>query len=229
MVPGARCGNPEAVRDPSPGVSAYTGGVSRRCGTALALACCVAVAACATRSTRPASSAEDPKFSLSSYIEEGDLVALIVGTRPTGHRADENYIPFEVAIVNKGLKGLTLTRESFTLVDEQGNEYPTVGRDELSRGYGNIDLDRRLGEIAPVVRGRYTSYKQVPSTLTPSFDKPLEQKLSLYRFSYALDFLYFPRPPTGVRGHHFEVFMRAPELEDPVFVRVKVPGKREES
>jgi hypothetical protein len=181
--------------------------------------------ACATRATPSADSVVDPKFSMSSFIEDGSLVALIVGTRPTAHKAAESYVPFEVAVVNKGLAGLTLTRESFTLVDEQGNEYPTVGREELSRGYGNIDLDRRLGEIAPVVRGRYQSYAHVPSTLTASFDHPMEQRLSLHRFSYAVDFLYFPRPATGIGGRRFTLFMRAAELPDAVFVKVQVPGK----
>lgn len=194
---------------------------------ALTLASTLVASACTTRAIQSADAVVDPKFSLSSYIEDGALVSLIVGTRPTGHKASEAYIPFEVAIVNKGLESLTLTRESFTLVDEEGHEYPTVGREELSRGYGNIDLDRRLGEIPEVVRGRYQSYAQVPSTLTPSFDKPMEQRLSLHRFSYALDFIYFPRPPSGVRGRRFSVFMRAPELPDPVFVKVQVPGKRE--
>jgi hypothetical protein len=201
--------------------------VGRSLTTALTLAASAVVLSCATRATSSAQAVVDPKFSLSSYIEDGSLVALIVGTRPTGHRASKAYIPFEVAIVNKGLESLTLTRESFTLVDEEGNEYPTVGREELSSGYGSIDLDRQLGEIPEVVRGRYQSYAQVPSVLTPSFDKPMERKLSLHRFSYALDFLYFPTPPTGVAGRRFSVFVRAPELAEPVFVKVQVPGKRE--
>lgn len=182
--------------------------------------------ACATaRRPAPGPDALDPKFSIASYIEEGAEVALIVGTRPTGFKEDEPYVPFEIAIVNKGLERLSLTRESFTLVDEEGNEYPAVGRDELARSYGNVDLDRRLGEIGPIVRGRFQAYTQVPSVLTPSFDKPIDRRLYLRRFNFAVDFLYFPRPATGVRGRRFELFMRAPELEAPVFVKLRVHGK----
>ena len=39
------------------------------------------------------------------------------------------------------------------------------------------------------------------------------------RFSYAVDFVYFPQPQNGIRGRHFEMFLYAEELENPVFVR----------
>ena len=89
---------------------------------------------CAGKKEAPGPDDLDPKFSMSSYIEDGSLVALIVGTRPARSRETRDYIPLEIGIANHALPGLTLTRESFTLVDENGNRYPAVGRDELSRG-----------------------------------------------------------------------------------------------
>jgi hypothetical protein len=164
----------------------------------------------------------DPKLSQSTYIEEGSLVALIVGTRVTRYRENRPYIPLEIAVLNKGLSSLTFAAESFTLVDEEGNRYSTVGFEELQKGYGNVDLDRRLGEVPPVVRGTRQGYTELPSTLTGSFDKPITQRVHLPKFGYITDIIYFPTPASGVKGRKFELFLDAPELEDPVFVRFQV-------
>jgi hypothetical protein len=174
----------------------------------------------------PGPDALDPKFALSSYIEEGELVALIVGARAAQFREDRPFIPLELAVVNKALPSLSLTRESFTLVDELGNEYPAVSGKELEKGDYNADLDVRLNEIAPVVRGRWQAFVQVPSNFTTTFNRAMERNANMQRFSYILDYLYFPHPETPVKGHRFELWMRAPELADPVFVRFAVGGKR---
>lgn len=183
----------------------------------------LALAACASTARR-APGDVDPKLSQSSYIEEGNLLALIVGTRVARYREERGYIPFEVGVVNKGLASLSFTAESFTLIDEEGNRYSTVGFEELKNGYGNIDLDRRLEELAPVVRGSYQSYQERPSTLTASFDKPIVQRVSLPKYTFAVDIIYFPKPSTGVKGKRFELFLTAPELQDPAFVKFEVAG-----
>ena len=46
--------------------------------------------------------------------------------------------------------------------------------------------------------------------------------ISLPKFGYMNDFLYFPRPPAGVKGHYFELFMSSPDLPDPAFVKFEV-------
>lgn len=187
------------------------------------VAAAAALAACVSTEKR-APSDVDPKLSQSSYIEEGNLLALIVGTRVARYREERNYIPFEVGVVNKGLASLSFTAESFTLIDEEGNRYSTVGFDELKKGYGNIDLDRRLEELAPVVRGSYQAYQERPSTLTASFDKPIVQRVFLPKFAFVVDVIYFPKPSTGVKGKKFELFLTAPELQDPAFVKFEVAG-----
>jgi hypothetical protein len=197
------------------------------------LLCCSAaftvlvLAGCATRQPLDTSvSGPDPKLTLTAYKAEGKLVALVAGTRVAQVRGNSDYIPLEVAIVNKGLKGLALTPESFELIDENGTRYPVVAHAELARNYGDIDTDRRLAELPGVIAGLYGSYTRVDSVLTTSFDKPLAQDLFIPRFSYAVDFLYFAAPAAGVRGHRFELFMTSPDLEDPVFVKFAVKGKK---
>ena len=62
----------------------------------------------------------DRTLTTHSYIEEGSLVTFVVDTRATGIRANDAFIPLEVAVANRGLKNLTITRESFQLIDEDG-------------------------------------------------------------------------------------------------------------
>ena len=166
------------------------------------------------------------KFALSSYIEEGDLVALIVGARQAGIVKESDYMPLEIGVANKGLSQLTLTPESFVLVDEDGNRYPAIPSTELYREYRRVDVDRRLGEILPVLLGRFPLYSLVPSNFTPSFDFPAPLKRPvLQRHALMQDLIYFPSPATGVRGRTFELFLSSPELESPVFVRFRVASK----
>ena len=180
----------------------------------------LALPACST--ARRAPSDLDRKLSQSSYIEQGKLMALVVGTRVTRLRENRPYIPLEVSVVNKGLASISFTAESFTLVDSEGNRYSPVGFDELKKDYGSIDIDRRLEEVAPTVRGTFQAYEERPSSLTGSFDKPIVQKVFLPKFSFMVDMIYFPTPAGGVRGRRFELFFEAPELPDPVFVRFEV-------
>jgi len=167
----------------------------------------------------------DAKLANSTWIEDGRLVALIVSSRATGFRLKRAYIPIEVAIANRGVKSLTLTRESFTIGDVRGRRYPLAGRKELADGYGgSVDLDRRnLTEAAPIVLGKFQSLTRVPSNFSPGFDNPIAlDRVFLPRFSYLLDFLYFPTPEGYVAGEPLELRVAAPELQDPIFVRFTV-------
>jgi hypothetical protein len=167
----------------------------------------------------------DPKLAQATWIEEGSQVALIVSTRAARYRLRQPFLPLEVSVVNRGLEGLTLSRESFTLVDARGNRYPMAGREELSEGYGgSTDLDRRnFTEATSIVLGKYQSYSYVRSNFTPGFDNSIAiDRVALPRFSYLLDFLYFPKPPEFIEGEPLELLLSAPELGDPVFVRFTV-------
>jgi hypothetical protein len=167
----------------------------------------------------------DPKLAQATWIEEGTQVVLIVSTRAARYRLKQPFFPVEVAVVNRGLEGITLTRESFTLADSRGNRYPMAGREELREGYGgSTDVDRRnFTEATPIVLGKFQSYSYVGSNFTPGFDNSIAvDRIALPRYSYILDFVYFPTPPGFVQGEPLELLLSAPELEDPVFVRFTV-------
>jgi hypothetical protein len=189
-------------------------------------------AACAPRGelrTRDAAGL-DPKLSTFAYAEEGNLVSLIVDTRATRYRESTGYIPLEICVVNRGLPTLTLTREAFVLVDEAGNRYPTASPRELLEGYEYLDMDRRLTSLPEVLLPRFATYTRLPSQFSPLrqaargpyVSNIVRDSLTLPRFGYLIDFLYFPMPKTGVRERRFELFLEAPELPAPVFVKFAV-------
>ena len=96
----------------------------------------VLVSACATRQPIEGQkhSGLDKKLSTFAYIEEGRIATLIVNTKATRDRDGQLYMPLEIAVANSGLRQLAVTRESFTLVDEDGNRYPMAGPRELLQG-----------------------------------------------------------------------------------------------
>jgi hypothetical protein len=172
----------------------------------------------------------DRKLSAFAFIEDGALIDLIVGTRPTRFRENESYIPFEIAIANRKLKQLTLTRESFVLMDETGNRYPCASPRELLEGYEFLDLDRNpiLAELIQIILTKYAAFSRYPSNFSPTRGVDLSRRgtvrdmISLPKFGYFIDMLYFPTPPGGVKGHLFEIHVTSPDLVDPIFVKFEV-------
>lgn len=166
-----------------------------------------------------------PKLALSTYYEEGTQLAIIVGVRPALFRKDRPYIPLEIAVVNKGLPLITVSRESFVLVAAQGKSLPAVSSEELSHASGSRDLDGRLGEIESVIERRYGepgrgTYIRVRSNLTPGFDDAIARDpVPLNRFSYMVDMIYFPNPGLEKGTGPFDLLVRVPELPDPLVVR----------
>lgn len=171
----------------------------------------------------------DRKLSTFAYIEEGDLVTVIVDVLATRDRGEHAYVPVEVAIANQGLKHLRLTRESFSLVDDAAQRYPLSTARELIEGYDLLDHDRRVAELAKILPSRFATFTRYPSRFSPqpmaSGDRPslVLDSVTLPRYGYLLDVLYFPMPVGGVNGKTLELFVESADLPDPVFVRFSVP------
>lgn len=198
---------------------------------AVAATVCLALAGCAAglremRGTEAGS--VDRTLSPFSYIEEGDLVMLVVGTKAARDRDNSPFMPVEVLIANKGQRQLALTRESFTLVDDEGNRYPVASPQELYAGYEFLDLDRSamLSELPAVVGSKVAAFTRYPSKFSPTRQAQnagtVQDLVSLPRYGYLYDYIYFPKPPGGIRGQRFELFVDSPHLEDPVFVKFLV-------
>ena len=175
----------------------------------------------------------DRKLSTFAYIEEGDLMTLIVDINATRYREGSPYMPLEIAIANRGLRQIVLTRESFTLLDREGNRYPAASPTELIENYEFLDLDRnQMAEIPGIVFNKFAAMQQYPSRFSPMrtakvFENNVVRDLvSVPKHGYIIDFIYFPTPPTGIEGQTFELFVDSESLEDPVFVKFEVPARR---
>lgn len=202
---------------------------------ALGLALLPWLVACGTRTPIEGQPAPDldRKFSTFAWIEQGDLITFIVGTQAARYRDNSEFMPIEIAIANNGVKNVVLTRESFVLIDEEGNRYPAAAPRELLEGYDFLDLDRdRLGELEGLVNSKFAAFTRYNSKFSPTHSanmdlvpggtKTVRDMISLPRYGYLVDYLYFPKPATGIKDHRFELFLEARELPDPVFVRFEV-------
>jgi len=169
----------------------------------------------------------DEKLSTFAWKEDGNLIALIVDTRAARYVEEANYMPLEISVANRGLKELVLTRESFTLVDETGQKYPVVGPQELLENYDFLDRDRQtLAELFGIVDQKFSTFTLYPSKLSPSrTGGVVRDQVTLPKFGYMVDFIYFPKPATGVKDHKFELQMSSPALpadNNPIFVKFMV-------
>jgi hypothetical protein len=185
---------------------------------------------CATREPLRGQSVSgfDRKLSTYAYIEEGEIVTLIVDTRPARDKDGRTYVPFEIAVANHGLRRLQLTLESFTLLDKDGNRYPAAHPRELLQNYEMLDFDRGLGEIEGITVNRFGAMARYPSNFSPTRTLSVggtnivQDVVSLPKHGYIIDFIYFPAPRTGIRDQPFELFLDSPDLPDPVFVKFEV-------
>ncbi len=180
----------------------------------------------------------DDKLSTFAWKEDGNLVALIADTRPARYVEEANYMPLEIAVANRGLNELVLTRESFTLVDETGQKYSVVAPQELLQNYDFLDRDRAtLAELFGIVDQKFSTFTYYPSKLSPTktggpfAPSPpgaggvVRDQVTLPKFGYMVDFIYFPKPATGVKDHRFELQMSSPALpadNNPIFVKFMV-------
>jgi len=167
----------------------------------------------------------DRKLSTFAFIEEGDLVTFVVGTKAARYRDNTPYMPVEIALANTGVKTLLVTREGFTLVDEQGNRYPAASPPELINGYEFLDLDREsFSELNSILTSKFAAYQRYPSKLSPTRELGpiVRDNVALPKFGYFMDYVYFPKPATGIKGHKFDLFLASSTLPDPVFVKFAV-------
>jgi len=199
-------------------------------GVGVVLALTALGGACATRQEIRGQevSGLDRKLSTFAYIEQGDIVTLIVDTRAARDKDGRPYMPLEIAVANHGLRKLALTLESFTLLDTQGNRYPAASPRELLEGYEMLDFDRNLAELEGITFNRFAAMARYPSNFSPTRtvtvggSNIVRDLVGLPRHGYIIDFIYFPAPLTGIRDQQFELFVDSPDLTDPVFVKFEV-------
>jgi hypothetical protein len=169
-----------------------------------------------------------PRLGPRTYIEEGNLVALSADVSATVWRDGSESIPVAVAIANKAARRITLGRESFTLVSEDGERYPILGvREARDAKIANDYAVSRL--FFEMMGARYRAWTYVPcSFFPPATRDPLHRRsivqdqVELESRMWTADILYFPHPKGSIDGRKLELWVTSPELPDPVFVKVRV-------
>jgi len=166
----------------------------------------------------------DPKYDQFTYVVEIDTVSVGVTTYVARYREKEEYMPLEIGIANKTFDKLTLTRNSFILIDELGNEYSLIPVEELLKNYHKQEADLKIAHITQISRSLFGGLTQVESNFQPGrvSDKLVMDRVELPKWYYMIDMLYFQHPATGIKGKKFEFRINAPELEQPIQVRFRV-------
>ncbi len=203
----------------------------RAMGPALGLALLAAAGCAAGFNDLPQEPGFSPRLNRFTYIEEGKLVSFAADTEATIQREKQKFIPVGVGIANLGLdKSLTLGRESFTLVDDQGKKYSLATVQEARSLAGLQTFDLKLSEnFIGVLDTRFITFPDVPMVFFPVQSTEayprrgiVRDRVELPLRTWAWDILYFPHPEGKLKGRKYELWLDAPELKEPVFVRFAV-------
>ena len=167
----------------------------------------------------------DVKYDPTTYVNRGPQIILVVNTFLM-QKLDEKqaYIPVEVGMANASPSKVTLSRDSFTLVDEAGNIYGVVSGKEIEQNYKRLNFDHEKARIPHIMGPIFAGYRAVTARLTPEA-KPrslVYDKIDLSGNDAFIDILYFKMPAANVNGKTFELRLTAPNLKVPASVKFKV-------
>ena len=200
----------------------------------LIVAAALLAAGCAWANRLPQEEGLHPRLTPTTYLEEGKLVAFAVDTEPAGWREKNDFVPLPIAVLNKSLPSLTLTRESFTLVDSSGRRYAmaTVAEGRSIGGLTRIDF-QMARNFFEVIQTTYAGWNYEHAVFFPNtLDSPayarrglLRDRVELATRSWTTDMLYFPHPQGKLTNQRFELWLSAPELAEPVFIKFRVPSR----
>lgn len=186
---------------------------------------------CSTLSKLPQEPGFDPRLTRFTYISETDQADLAVDTEATRLREDSKFIPLAVGFVNITELRATITRDSFTLIDDQGKRYPLASVQDV-RSMGSLrTYDQRLmRNFRSIFYTRYSSWTQVQAVFFPiNTPDPAFRGLGLLydtiqvpKMGWFSDMLYFPHPEGILKGRPLQLEVKTPEMKAPVVVKFQV-------
>jgi hypothetical protein len=158
------------------------------------------------------------------YFEEGNLVFFAVNAHLARFHLDEDLMPLEIAVANKGLEVLTVGPEAITLRDREGNTWPVASPEEsrgesvrssVDRGLMPVPFDQAVGQ-------RFPAFRNLPSTFgLRGGNRTMSRTVDLPRHTWTASQVWFPNPGGELKGKVFEVWLDAPELPEPVFTTIR--------
>ena len=186
------------------------------------------IAAAAFLAALPAFAGE-PSLSKSqvreTYGEEGKATVLV---NVSAARLDSSaaVLPLPVAVCNHKLTNLKLVRASFTLIDEQGKEYPLLSVADLrATGRQRIVDVRHAKLFFDFLPAQFNGYRRLEANffppLTPRADV-LADVVEVPKMMWFADTLYFARPAGDLKGRVFALRVTGEGLEAPIVVRFKL-------
>jgi hypothetical protein len=168
-------------------------------GILIAVAAAIVPAAASPNATVRASDREG----FSTFREDSDRLTVFVDGYPASVAPRESYLPVPVAIAMTGPgRPMTLTPESFELVDARGNVVPAATYQEVAAKYDRLVADRSLIRRRPIaVPLTITDLHRVAANFYPPGNAGTRTaQVELARSTWFADVLYFPAPPGGVQG-----------------------------
>lgn len=215
-------GAPEGRRFlPGPGGSAATWVL------ALAVLAGLTSFGCTYSRERPRAVSTDtlsPTLGPMTFKEEGNLLILTVDVNAMRFHDDSPFVPVAVGLANKRVEPwITITRESFYLMDAFGRRYGMAGVSEVQRLQRGLAQDRSMTQVS-FQTSKFNGYRYYRTTFFPTFGGGiLRDRVDLPTFGFLADVLYFPRPEGELKGGVFELHLDAKELPQDVFVVFEVP------
>lgn len=189
----------------------------------------VIAAACAAASFVAPAFAGEPSVSNSpfreTYGEEGKATVLV---NVSAARLDPTAVvlPLPVAVCNHRLTNVKLARASFTLIDEQGKEYPLLSVADVRATGRQRSVDVRHAKLFfDFLPAQFNGYRRLEANffppLTPRADV-LADVVEVPKMMWFADTLYFARPAGDLKGHVFALRVTGEGLEAPIVVRFKL-------
>ena len=184
-----------------------------------ALAGCILSPSPRSAPTEPAAPRTLTRF---TYYEEGKLVFFCVNVFPARLHREDDWIPLEIGIANRGLKSLTVNiKEGVRLRDAAGQEWPTASLARTAHLRTRDRFDRQADPfvLREVLQTRFAVYQFVaPNFGFQDQGESFSRVVPLPLRSFTTGLILVENPRTRAVKAKFELWLDAPELEDPVFV-----------
>ena len=139
------------------------------------------------------------KFTGTAYTSSGDRFNLIVDTRASRVAERQEFLPLQIAFLNRSQERISVFRESFVLETSDRTRIPLVAYSEFIENYPRHRVDLRVGiSFLEAINGRYPSPPFTKRNLEffplrESGDVPRDD-IHVRQGEMAIGFIYFRLP-----------------------------------
>ena len=170
----------------------------------------------------------DERHDLNTWVNKEGPIDLAVNVYVSRGSEGREYFPLEIAIANPTQKGISLTRDSFTLYDQAGTAYPVATPKEIIKKYHRLGSDRtkltRNRTMIPVFQGYQTIRSQMEPNPRPQpgVSNVVMDRVDIPSGYMISDLLYFKMPVTKLTGKYLELRMTVKGYDEPMTVKFMV-------